>query len=73
MKIIFCSEPFSPTQLDAAYVDEAHGARHAGLAYELISFEALVHEADPAAAVRRVTPSSTPELAIYRGWMLRPG
>ena len=72
MRIIFCSEPISHARPDTAYVDEAHAARHAGLAYELISFETLVDEADPAAAVRRVTSSSTPELAIYRGWMLRP-
>lgn len=72
MKIILCSDPFAPTRVDDSYADEAQAAREAGLPYELINFEALVHHGKPDSAVRRVKPALEPELALYRGWMLRP-
>jgi hypothetical protein len=71
MKIVFCSEPFAPTRPDAAYADEVAAAQAAGFEVVLIDFEALVHDRDVAAAVRRIKPGQQPEPAIYRGWMLR--
>jgi hypothetical protein len=47
-------------------------AQAAGLKTSLISYEALVDERDAEAAVRHVEPRAQCELAIYRGWMLRP-
>lgn len=72
MKIVFCAEPFAPTRPDAAYADEVAAAHAAGLETALIDFEALVHDRDVAAAARRIKPGRQLELAIYRGWMLRP-
>lgn len=72
MKLIFCSDPFSPTDPDEVYAAEVQAASAVGLDHALISFEALVDEGRPAAAVRRVAPASTLEPAIYRGWMLTP-
>lgn len=72
MKIIYCSEPFSPTKPDSVYEAEVNAALGAGLEYELINYEALVDEGKPAAAVRRVRVAEIPETAIYRGWMLKP-
>lgn len=72
VKIIFCSNPLYPDRPDMSYEDEAQAAQDAGLEYELISFERLVREEDAAAAARRVAHREAPELAIYRGWMLRP-
>ncbi|HEY0607081.1 MAG TPA: ATP-grasp domain-containing protein [Herpetosiphonaceae bacterium] len=72
MKIVFCSEPFSPARPDSAYADEVIAARAAGFESVLIDFEALVHDHDVAAAVRRVTPGQQSTPAIYRGWMLKP-
>ncbi len=72
MKIIFCSNPLAPLHVDEMYAEEARAAQVAGFGYELISFEALVQERNPAAAVRRVRAASPPEQALYRGWMLRP-
>lgn len=72
MYIIFCSDPLAPRAVDDAYADEAQAAMASGLEYHLISYERLVHEHDAAAAVRRVPAAAAPELAIYRGWMLRP-
>jgi hypothetical protein len=72
MHIIFCSDPLAPRAVDDAYTDEAQAALGAGLEYHLISYERLVHEHDAAAAVRRVPAPAAPDLAIYRGWMLRP-
>jgi len=42
------------------------------LAGGLLDFEALV-EGNVARALRRVDAVEAPDLAIYRGWMLRPG
>ncbi|HEU5098850.1 MAG TPA: ATP-grasp domain-containing protein [Roseiflexaceae bacterium] len=72
MHIIFCSDPLAPRAVDDAYADEAQAAMASGLEYQLISYEQLVHEQDAAAAVRRVPAATAPELALYRGWMLRP-
>ena len=73
MKLIYCSEPFSPTRVDSAYEREAEAANAAGPGYELIDFEALVDGRKPVAAVRKVKAVSNRELAVYRGWMLKPG
>jgi hypothetical protein len=72
MRLIFCADPLAPTSPDADYAAEAAAAAQAGLAYGLIDFERLVDEHSPLAAIRRVKAADHPELAIYRGWMLRP-
>src|SRR5215213_2681902 len=73
MHIIFCADPLAPRAVDTAYTDEAQAAMDSGLEYDLISYEQLVHEHDAAAAVRRVpAAAASSELALYRGWMLRP-
>lgn len=72
MHFIFCADPFDPTSPDEAFATEAHAASDVGLPYHLISFEALVDDGRPNAAVRRVPSAPTPEPALYRGWMLRP-
>ncbi len=72
MHIIFCANPLAPRAVDDAYTDEAQAATASGLEYHFISYERLVHEHDTAAAIRRVPTAAAPELAIYRGWMLRP-
>lgn len=38
----------------------------------LINYEALVDENDVFKAVNRIAKQSDSELAIYRGWMLKP-
>jgi hypothetical protein len=43
-----------------------------GLDFDVVNYEALVDERQPQAAVRYVRNRAIPELAIYRGWMLRP-
>lgn len=72
MLLIFCADPLHPRQPDSAYLDEVAAAETVGLAYGLISYEALVDDGDAEAAVRRISPQSPPVTAIYRGWMLRP-
>lgn len=72
MHLIFCADPFDPGRPDEAFAAEAHAASDVGLPYYLMSFEALVDEGRPDAAVRRVPSVSEPELALYRGWMLQP-
>jgi hypothetical protein len=72
MRVIFCCEPFKPGQPDPDYAREVAAAEEAGLPWSLIDFEALV-EGNVAQALRSVDSIDKPELAIYRGWMLRPG
>lgn len=72
VKIIFCSDPLYPNRPDMSYEDEVQAAQDLGLEYDLFSFEKLTREDDAVSAVRRVKSSESPELAIYRGWMLRP-
>src|SRR5262249_54415005 len=71
MRMIFCADLLAPRSVDQAFAVEAQAASTVGLAYDLISYECLVHEQDAAVAIRRVAPTTTLELAIYRGWMLR--
>lgn len=70
MKIVFCSEPFYPYKPDYAYEQESV-ALQTGLEFELFSFEDLT-ENNISNAFRRIKSAENLELAIYRGWMLKP-
>jgi hypothetical protein len=72
MRFLFCADPLAPTMPDPIYTDEVAAVRAAGVAVDLIDFTQLVSDDNPRAATRRVSPTDSPELAIYRGWMLRP-
>ncbi len=41
MRIVFCSEPFSPFRVDSAYESEVDAAQEAGFEFDLVDFEAL--------------------------------
>lgn len=71
MRVLFCSEPFAPSRVDAAYEREFAAARAANLSVELIDFEALAR-GESASAVRRIKTSDVEETIVYRGWMLKP-
>jgi hypothetical protein len=72
MKIVFCSEPFAPAKVDSVYEAEAQAASRAGFEIELINFETLVDDRNAESAIRRVAKADSSQLAIYRGWMLKP-
>jgi hypothetical protein len=72
MIFLFCCEPFAPNRPDPSYEKEVVACEKLGLPYYLINFEALVDDKNPSAAVSRVPRTDTTELAIYRGWMLKP-
>lgn len=72
MRIIFCSDYWNPLAPDSSYEAEANAVERLGLKYSLINVEALVEEQNLSRAVRKVEPASTEEMAIYRGWMLKP-
>ena len=71
MKFIFCSEPFYPNEPDYAYQKEAETVLQQGFEYELFSFEDL-SEGKISSAFNKVKSCEKPEIAIYRGWMLKP-
>jgi hypothetical protein len=72
VRFIFCDDPLTGRGPDPSYEAETAAVRALGGAYALVSYEALVNDADAAAAVRRVGVAERPELGVYRGWMLRP-
>jgi hypothetical protein len=72
MRLIFCSDPFDRKQPDSAYAAEAEAATGQGLPYSLLNYEALVDEGNPDKAIRAIHPAEEPEVAVYRGWMLKP-
>ncbi len=72
MRLIFCSDPLSPREPDAAYEAEAKAAERLGIRCDLVSFEALVQEGPSDRAVCRVARAALEEVGVYRGWMLRP-
>ena len=72
MTIIFCADPLQPYLPDRAYDAEVEAAKSAGLEFEIINFERLTRDENAELATRRVAHHETPQLAIYRGWMLRP-
>jgi len=72
MRIVFCSEPFSPLRVDSAYENEADAAQVVGFEFDLIDFEALADGENLTAALRKVKEQSAPVTAFYRGWMLNP-
>ena len=70
--ILFCEDPLSPRKPDMMYETEVKACESLGIQYEVISFEALVHEKRPEKAVRYVAEQSSAQVGVYRGWMLRP-
>jgi hypothetical protein len=71
MRVIFCDNGFSSKEVDYLFAEEQQAAKAAGLVTNLVSYEAL-KKADTATALRFVRPNENLELAIYRGWMLKP-
>jgi hypothetical protein len=72
MRIIFCADYWNSLSVDNAYEAEVSVVERLHLDYSLINIEALVEQRNVQGAVRKVEPSSTGEIAIYRGWMLTP-
>jgi hypothetical protein len=54
MLLIYCADPLHPRQPDSAYLEQVAAAEAAGLAHELISYEALVDDGDAETTVRRI-------------------
>jgi hypothetical protein len=70
MKIIFCQDPVFEHEVDSMYIDEMASATRAGLAFELINYDALSESNNAARAVRDIAVRTSVEPAIYRGWPL---
>ena len=62
--------PKNPRSL--IYQTEVLAAQRLGIPFVLVDHDALVHENDPAKAVRRVPQQPNPDVGVYRGWMLTP-
>lgn len=72
MKFVFCANPLNRREPDIDYQAEVCAVQKLGFEYVLINYEALVDENDVFKAVNRIAKQSDSELAIYRGWMLKP-
>lgn len=70
MRILFPSDSIDRSRPDEAFAHEVELARARGTSVAIVNTD-LLHSAEEAErAVRRVPPATTPEAAIYRGWML---
>ncbi|HEY7420000.1 MAG TPA: ATP-grasp domain-containing protein [Ktedonobacteraceae bacterium] len=72
MRIIFCADYWNPRAVDNAFEAEASAVERLHLNYSLIDSEALIEQQNAPRAIRKVEPARTEEVAIYRGWMLKP-
>ena len=72
MTIIFCADPLQPNRPDRAFAAEVEAAENAGLSWQIVNFERLTRDQNASRAIARVDAATSPGLAIYRGWMLRP-
>ncbi|MED4955438.1 ATP-grasp domain-containing protein [Paenibacillus sp. FSL R5-0527] len=71
MIIIFCCEPLNDKTVDAFYEAEYISAKSLGFQVSLISLEELLLN-NVSKALRRVPSAEEMEMAIYRGWMIKP-
>jgi hypothetical protein len=72
MRILFCSDPFSPKKVDYDYEKEFEQAVKLGIKVELFSFDELVNNQNASKSINRIVEAEDEELVIYRGWMLKP-
>lgn len=72
MRVIFCSDYWDKRLPDPAYRTEAEMVEKLGVSYSLIDYEALLEAGNVRRAVRNVESAEGKELALYRGWMLKP-
>lgn len=72
MKVIFCEDPVRARFPDELYSEEYVAAQSLSIPDYVMNYEALARYGDPAKSVKRVPNQETPDIAIYRGWMLRP-
>ncbi|WP_240480080.1 ATP-grasp domain-containing protein [Paenibacillus fonticola] len=71
MIVIFCCEPLNDKTVDAYYESEYLGAESLGLDVCLISMEDLLLN-NVNKALKSIPTVDDTEIAIYRGWMLKP-
>jgi len=71
MRIIFCNNGFSSKEVDYLYMEEFAAAKKLHFKTTLISFEAL-QKGNISLALKKIEKATQNELALYRGWMLRP-
>lgn len=71
MFLIFCSDPLNKNAVDMDYEAEYSCARSLGISVKLINLEELL-EGKIDKALSKVSTTESQELAIYRGWMIKP-
>jgi hypothetical protein len=68
---IFCDNLID-RKVDPDFEDQYKAAKGQGLEVGLISFEDL-NDSSISKSVSMIKEAQTPELAVYRGWMTKPG
>lgn len=71
MKFVFCANPLNRRSPDIDYQAEVDAVQKLGFEYFIINYEALVDD-DSFQAVNRIPNQFGSDIAIYRGWMLKP-
>ena len=72
MIIIFCCNTLNNKNVDSDYLNEYNTIKEIGVQSYLIDFEALVTNNNSKTATSKVPSMSIKQLAVYRGWMLKP-
>lgn len=72
MRIIFCSNPLENNKPDFGYEKEYSIAQACGFTVELFDFEELIYNDNLIKAIKKISHAEKEEIAIYRGWMLKP-
>ncbi len=72
MIVLFCCNPLDSKEVDFDYLGEYNAAKNQGFDVRLINFEELVNNNNPIAAIRKIPMMSEPQIAVFRGWMMKP-
>jgi len=71
MKLIYCSSPINNRIVESDYENEYKYALENGFDVQLINFEELLNK-NTERALKNIPKNDNTELAIFRGWMLKP-
>lgn len=72
MRLLFPADYWNALAPDVAYEVEVEAASKVHLDFSLVKSDALIEQQNIGRAIRRVESAAAKEIAVYRGWMLKP-
>lgn len=71
MIVLFCCNPLDSKEVDVGYLNEYNAAKNQRVEVGLINYEELVNN-NPIAATRKIFTMPETQIAVFRGWMMKP-